>query len=128
MSEQKQIEDKKPVAEPVTQGVVSIGELTTGMYVSILEEKVDDEPKFEMPDIFGFGPQPKKTGYATLIGIPFQVEAICLPFVIGHIYRHGSGSGIFATGPSTSVVMLDTRKVILMQVTEHYYNMYVGNK
>lgn len=94
--------------------ILTPGELAVGMFVTVLGEKESDSY-----DLSGIR-QPQYGGW---VGIPFQIRAICLPFVMGQVvFKNG---GLFG-GSSLQSAPLDTRKVQLLQVSEDFYNAYVG--
>ena len=96
--------------------VISAGKLEVGMFVTVLEDISEETWKDS-------NPQSPMVG---LIGIPFEVKAICLPFIMGTVQRPQTMQMILMGG-GTAVVPIDTRKVRLMEVTEEFYNIFAGH-
>lgn len=113
------VPDEKVV--PVDHGIVTPGDLTEGIYVTVFEHIKDT---FQDNIFAGFPGMNQKLDLSMYKGIPMRVKAICLPFVICHL--DSVQPGLLGPLPTVQAVPIDTREVTLMQVPKAFYESFVG--
>lgn len=107
--------------------MISEGEIFPGLYVTIHHENDEEKPYNDDPYAAMLGMRSNKKDLSHLMGVPLKVTGVNLPYVvcvyqaiIPYTSLFGGNSSTLGTGH----IVLDTRKVKLMEVEESYLRGY----